>query len=275
MTKQEVKSILAGRGLGAKKKYGQNFLIDQNIQEKIVKSAQVKDTDVVVEIGPGLGALTSHLVRRTNLLHLYEIDQGLVSYLEEEYQNKGVVIHHQDILEAELQFPSSIKVISNLPYYITSPVLFYLLENNQPISDIVVMMQKEVAERLSAAPKTKQYNALTVILSYLADVKVLFHVPKTSFYPVPEVDSSVVLIQPHQKIKGDPETPKFIRFVKNCFHQRRKTLLNNLSSTYHIAKKDLDLLLEESIHTLTVRAEELTLDQFMKLYEELKKRELI
>ena len=275
MTKQEVKSILVGRGLGAKKKYGQNFLIDQNIQEKIVKSAQVKDTDVVVEIGPGLGALTSHLVRRTNLLHLYEIDQGLVSYLEEEYQNKGVVIHHQDILEAELQFPSSIKVISNLPYYITSPVLFYLLENNQPISDIVVMMQKEVAERLSAAPKTKQYNALTVILSYLADVKVLFHVPKTSFYPVPEVDSSVVLIRPYQKIKGDPETPKFIRFVKNCFHQRRKTLLNNLSSTYHIAKKDLDLLLEESIHTLTVRAEELTLDQFMKLYEELKKRELI
>lgn len=275
MTKQEVKSILAGRGLGAKKKYGQNFLIDQNIQEKIVKSAQVKDTDVVVEIGPGLGALTSHLVRRTNLLHLYEIDQGLVSYLEEEYQNKGVVIHHQDILEAELQFPSSIKVISNLPYYITSPVLFYLLENNQPISDIVVMMQKEVAERLGAAPKTKQYNALTVILSYLADVKVLFHVPKTSFYPVPEVDSSVVLIRPYQKIKGDPETPKFIRFVKNCFHQRRKTLLNNLSSTYHIAKKDLDLLLEESIHTLTVRAEELTLDQFMKLYEELKKRELI
>ena len=275
MTKQEVKSILAGRGLGAKKKYGQNFLIDQNIQEKIVKSAQVKDTDVVVEIGPGLGALTSHLVRRTNLLHLYEIDQGLVSYLEEEYQNKGVVIHHQDILEAELQFPSSIKVISNLPYYITSPVLFYLLENNQPISDIVVMMQKEVAERLGAAPKTKQYNALTVILSYLADVKVLFHVPKTSFYPVPEVDSSVVLIRPYQKIKGDPETPKFIRFVKNCFHQRRKTLLNNLSSTYHIAKKDLDLLLEESIHKLTVRAEELTLDQFMKLYEELKKRELI
>ena len=275
MTKQEVKLILASRGLGAKKKYGQNFLIDQNIQEKIVKSAQVKDTDVVVEIGPGLGALTSHLVRRTSLLHLYEIDQGLVSYLEEEYQNKGVVIRHQDILEAELQFPSSIKVISNLPYYITSPVLFYLLENNQPISDIVVMMQKEVAERLSASPKTKQYNALTVILSYLADVKVLFHVPKTSFYPVPEVDSSVVLIQPHQQIKGDPETPKFIRFVKNCFHQRRKTLLNNLSSTYHIAKKDLDLLLEESIHTLTVRAEELTLDQFMKLYEELKKRELI
>lgn len=275
MTKQEVKSILAGRGLGAKKKYGQNFLIDQNIQEKIVKAAQVKDTDTVVEIGPGLGALTSHLVRRTKQLYLYEIDQGLVSYLEEEYISKGVVIHHQDILQADLQFPSSIKVISNLPYYITSPVLFYLLENKQPISDIVVMMQKEVAERLSATPKTKQYNALTVILSYLADVKVLFHVPKTSFYPVPEVDSSVVLIQPYQQIKGDPETPNFIRFVKNCFHQRRKTLLNNLSSTYHIAKKDLDLLLEESIHTLTVRAEELSLDQFMQLYEELKKRGLI
>lgn len=275
MTKQEVKSILASRGLGAKKKYGQNFLIDQNIQEKIVKSAQIKDTDIVVEIGPGLGALTAHLVRRTNSLHLYEIDQGLVGYLEEEYQNKGVTIHHQDILQAELRFPSTIKVISNLPYYITSPVLFYLLENNQPISDIVVMMQKEVAERLGASPKTKQYNALTVILSYLAEVKVLFHVPKTSFYPVPEVDSSVVLIQPYQKIKGDPETPNFIRFVKHCFNQRRKTLLNNLSSTYHIAKKDLDLLLEESIHTLTVRAEELSLDQFMQLYEELKKRELI
>jgi 16S rRNA (adenine1518-N6/adenine1519-N6)-dimethyltransferase len=275
MTKQEVKSILASRGLGAKKKYGQNFLIDQNIQEKIVKAAQIKDTDTIVEIGPGLGALTSHIVKRTNLLHLYEIDQGLVSFLEETYRNKGVMIYHQDILQADLQFPTSIKVISNLPYYITSPVLFYLLENNQPISDIVVMMQKEVAERLGATPKTKQYNALTVILSYLADVKVLFHVPKTSFYPAPEVDGSVVLIQPYQQIKRDPETPSFIRFVKNCFHQRRKTLLNNLSSTYHIAKKDLDLLLEESIHTLTVRAEELSLDQFMQLYEELKKRELI
>lgn len=275
MTKQEVKSILDRRGLGAKKKYGQNFLIDQNIQEKIVKAAEVKESDTVIEIGPGLGALTTHLARRTNQLYLYEIDQGLVHYLEEEFKDKEVTIYHQDILQAQLRFPSSIKVISNLPYYITSPVLFYLLENQQPISDIVVMMQKEVAERLGAKPKTKQYNALTVILSYLAEVKVLFHVPKTAFYPAPEVESSVVLIKPYQEIKGNPETPKFIRFVKHCFHQRRKTLLNNLSSTYHIAKKDLDQLLEDSIHTLTVRAEELTLEQFMELYEELKKRELI
>lgn len=267
MTKQEIKKILNEHGLGAKKKWGQNFLIDTNTQEKIVKSANITSDDFVIEIGPGLGALTNHIIRRTNQVDLYEIDPGLASLLENKYQDKVKHVYCQDILDSTLKYPLGIIVISNLPYYITTPVLFFLLENPQPIKHIIVMMQKEVAERLDAKPRTKQYNALTLILQHLADVQLLFHVPKTSFYPVPEVDSAVISIKPKPGIAADPNTPKFIHFLKTGFNQRRKTLINNLSSGYNLRKSDIENVFDKQFE-LNVRAEELTLDDFLKLFSQ-------
>jgi len=268
LTKQEIKQILNQYGLGAKKKWGQNFLIDSNIQEKIVKAANIKPEDYVVEIGPGLGALTKHIVLRTNNVDLFEIDPGFSNLLELEYKSKVKNIFSQDILQAKLTYPNEITVLSNLPYYITTPVLFYLLENTQPIKQIVVMMQKEVAERLDASPRTKQYNALTLILKYLADVHLLFYVPRTAFYPVPDVDSAVVTIKPNRKFILDPKAKSFIAFLKTSFNQRRKTLINNLSSGYNLRKIDLEGIFKDRFD-INTRAEELVLEDFVELFDRL------
>lgn len=273
MNKEQVKDILRKRGMSVRKKYGQNFLIDRNIVDKIMKVASIKQDDTVVEIGPGLGALTFELSKRAKRVIAYEIDAGLAGYLQEELRSSdNVLVVQKDFLEVELDVPESIKVISNLPYYITTPILFQLLESKQDIDSIVVMMQKEVAERLVAKPRTKQYNALSVILQFLAEVKIEFHVPKTCFYPVPDVDSSIIQI----KIKPERHeisAADFIAFVKNAFHQRRKTLLNNVASAYHLKKPFIEVMLEETKHSPSVRAEELSLEQFIELYEYIKKAE--
>jgi len=273
MNKDQVRQILRQRGMNVRKKYGQNFLTDRNIIDKILKVAAVNDQDTVIEIGPGLGALTTQLVQRAKRVVAYEIDAGLSSYLQEQFaNNNSVEVHQKDFLEVKLSYDHPIKVISNLPYYITTPILFQLLEGNQEISSIVVMMQKEVAERLVALPRTKQYNALSVILQYLADVKIEFHVPKTCFYPVPDVDSSVVRIQ--IKKQSNSDAAEFITFVKNAFHQRRKTLLNNISSTYHLKKPFIESVLYEVNLSLSARAEELSLDEFIQLHKTIKKAEM-
>ena len=274
MNKEQVRNILRRRGMNVRKKYGQNFLIDRNIVEKIMKVASVRQEDTVVEIGPGLGALTGELAKRANRVVAYEIDAGLAGYLQEEFQTSdNVRILQQDFLEVELDFSEPIKVVSNLPYYITTPILFQLLESKQKIDSIVVMMQKEVAERLVAKPRTKQYNALSVILQFLAEVRIEFHVPKTCFYPVPDVDSSIIHIR-IKPLKESLVTADFITFVKNAFHQRRKTLLNNVASAYHLKKPFIEAMLEDTKHSPSVRAEELSLEQFVELYEYIKKAEM-
>lgn len=274
MNKEQVREILRKRGLNVRKKYGQNFLIDRNIVDKIMKVASIKQDDTVIEIGPGLGALTHELSKRANRVVAYEIDAGLVGFLQEEFRSfDKVAIVQKDFLEVKLDFPESIKVISNLPYYITTPILFQLLESKQAIDSIVVMMQKEVAERLVAKPRTKQYNALSVILQFLAEVKIEFHVPKTCFYPVPDVDSSIIHIR-LKPLSNEIGTNEFIAFVKNAFHQRRKTLLNNVASAYHLKKPFIESMLEETKHSPSVRAEELSLEQFIELFEYIKKAEM-
>jgi 16S rRNA (adenine1518-N6/adenine1519-N6)-dimethyltransferase len=273
MSKDQVRQILRQRGLNVRKKYGQNFLIDSNIIEKILRVTDTRPEDVVIEIGPGLGALTKGLSRRSQQVIAFEIDAGLSGYLKDEFSNLAhVQIHQADFLDVELAYDTPVTVVSNLPYYITTPILFKLLEADQAIERIVLMMQKEVAERLVATPRTKQYNALSVILQYLADVKIEFHVPKTCFYPVPDVDSSVVKITVKDH-SGHDDVKPFITFVKNAFHQRRKTLLNNLSSTYNYKKVIVEQALGQLELPAASRAEELTLSDFMSLYETLKKME--
>ena len=274
MNKDQVRSILRQRGMSVRKKYGQNFLIDKNIIDKILRTSAVGSEDTVVEIGPGLGALTEGLSSRAKRVIAYEIDAGLSAYLVEHFAgSKHVDIQQQDILDVTLSFPEPIKVISNLPYYITTPILFRLLEGEQAITSITLMMQKEVAERLVATPKTKQYNALSVILQYLAEVKIEFFVPKTCFYPVPEVDSAVVTIA-LKKQSNNADTVPFIQFVKHAFHQRRKTMLNNLTSMYHWKKSSVETVLEQQGFSPSVRAEELYLAEFIQLYQLLIKTEM-
>jgi 16S rRNA (adenine1518-N6/adenine1519-N6)-dimethyltransferase len=274
MTKDQVRTILKQRGMSVRKKYGQNFLIDRNIIDKILRTSMIGSTDTVVEIGPGLGALTEGLSTRAKQVIAYEIDAGLSAYLTEQFVgSKNVSIHQRDILDVTLSFPTPIKVISNLPYYITTPILFQLLEGTQEITSITVMMQKEVAERLVATPRSKQYNALSVILQYLAEVKIEFFVPKTCFYPVPEVDSAVLTIALKQQTDQDHVSP-FIQFVKHAFHQRRKTMLNNLTSMYHWKKASVETVLEQLGFSPSVRAEELHLKEFKQLYEVLIKTEI-
>lgn len=273
MNKDQVRTILRQRGMSVRKKYGQNFLIDKNIIDKILRTSMVGKDDTVIEIGPGLGALTEGLIGRAKRVIAYEIDAGLSAYLTEQFANvKNIEIIQQDILDVTLAVPGSIKVISNLPYYITTPILFKLLEGEQSISSITVMMQKEVAERLVATPRTKQYNALSVILQYLAEVKIEFFVPKTCFYPVPEVDSAVLTISLKKQVNNE-DTASFIQFVKHAFHQRRKTMLNNLTSMYHWKKSSVEVVLEQQGFSASVRAEELSLNEFITLYEVLIKTE--
>jgi 16S rRNA (adenine1518-N6/adenine1519-N6)-dimethyltransferase len=274
MNKDQVRTILRERGMSVRKKYGQNFLIDKNIVDKILRTSMIGSNDTVIEIGPGLGALTEGLSNRAKRVIAYEIDAGLSTYLTEHFAGVShVAIHQQDILEVTLSVPEPIKVISNLPYYITTPILFRLLEGQQPITSITVMMQKEVAERLVATPRTKQYNALSVILQFLAEVKIEFFVPKTCFYPVPEVDSAVVSITlKRQRDRAD--VAPFIQFVKHAFHQRRKTMLNNLTSMYHWKKSDVETLLEQHGFSPSVRAEEVSLNEFIQLYTWLVKTEM-
>ena len=273
MNKDQVRTILRERGMSVRKKYGQNFLIDKNIVDKILRTSMIGSNDTVIEIGPGLGALTEGLSNRAKRVIAYEIDAGLSAYLTEHFAGVShVAIHQQDILEVTLSVPEPIKVISNLPYYITTPILFRLLEGQQPITSITVMMQKEVAERLVATPRTKQYNALSVILQFLAEVKIEFFVPKTCFYPVPEVDSAVVSIAlKRQRDRAD--VAPFIQFVKHAFHQRRKTMLNNLTSMYHWKKSDVETVLEQHGFSPSVRAEDLSLIEFIQLYTWLVKTE--
>lgn len=273
MNKDQVRTILNQRGMNVRKKYGQNFLIDKNMVDKILRTSMVGTDDVVVEIGPGLGALTVGLAARAKRVIAYEIDAGLSAYLTEQFLGSNHVdIFQQDILDVTLSFPEPIKVVSNLPYYITTPILFKLLEGNQEIRSITLMMQKEVAERLVATPRTKQYNALSVILQYLAEVKIEFFVPKTCFYPVPDVDSAVLTIALKQQSNHNDTVP-FIQFVKHAFHQRRKTMLNNLTSMYHWKKSSVEIVLEQQGFSPSVRAEELYLTEFIQLYEVLTKTE--
>ncbi len=274
MNKDQVRTILRERGMSVRKKYGQNFLIDKNIVDKILRTSMIGSNDTVIEIGPGLGALTEGLSNRAKRVIAYEIDAGLSAYLTEHFAGVShVAIHQQDILEVTLSVPEPIKVISNLPYYITTPILFRLLEGQQPITSITVMMQKEVAERLVATPRTKQYNALSVILQFLAEVKIEFFVPKTCFYPVPEVDSAVVSIALKRQ-HDQADVAPFIQFVKHAFHQRRKTMLNNLTSMYHWKKSSVEAILEQHGFSPSVRAEELSLNEFIQLYEWLVKTEM-
>ncbi|KHE71576.1 16S rRNA (adenine(1518)-N(6)/adenine(1519)-N(6))-dimethyltransferase RsmA [Halobacillus sp. BBL2006] len=276
-TPTRTKEILETYGFSFKKSLGQNFLIDVNILKNIIDHAGIDSSAGAIEIGPGIGALTEQLAQSADKVVAFEIDQRLLPILEEtlsDYDNVDII--NQDILKADVQEVvkrhfkpgQPIRVVANLPYYITTPILMKLLMDRLPIDSITVMIQKEVADRMAAEPNTKSYGSLSIAVQYYTEARVAMNVPKTVFMPQPNVDSSVL----HLEMRSAPpvqvkDEDFFFDLVKASFGQRRKTLMNNLARHFK-GKMDKEEL-REKLDRVDIdpkrRGESLTMQEFAKL----------
>ena len=271
-TPSRTKEILAKYDLRAKKGFGQNFLVDPKIVERCAEEAHCEGA--VIEIGPGIGSLTEQLALHSKHVTAYEVDEDLIPVLEDTlspYDNVEVIL--EDFLVCDLRQKvdelkekyGQVSVCANLPYYITSPVLFRLFEEAPDIPYITVMVQKEVGERFAAKVNDKEYSALSVEAQYLYHVKKLFNVPARSFNPSPNVDSSIIQFERKDVHESKEEIKDFFTFVKQCFKQRRKTIYNNLKETMD-GESALAKLEKAGIEPAR-RAQELTTEQLKALYE--------
>ena len=272
MTKEQVKKILEQNDIIVKKQYGQNFLLDDNILKNIVKRAELKKDTNVIEIGPGLGFLTNYLQQATTNVLCYEIDEQMVEHLNE--LNYNISIINDDFLKRNLNkdfkniFDNSnnITLVANLPYYITTPILLKVLEETTRIDKMIVMMQTEVAKRLCGKPSTKDYNALSVLIQYFTNPRIIFNVSPKSFFPEPNVESSVVMIEKKEEPLLKVENLDFfLKFNRNIFAQRRKTLYNNIQKAYNYDKGLIKKIIKENNLDESVRSEELDVSQIVKL----------
>lgn len=277
------RAILERYGLNAKKSLGQNFLTRPQILKDIVAAADISEEDDVIEVGPGIGALTEQLARHAHHVLAFEIDENLLDVLDETLDPyKNVTIINADILKVNLpkvvaenlDGKHTLKVVANLPYYITTPILKGLLQSPLPLDQIVVMMQKEVADRLNAVPGTKPYGSLSVAVQLDMNVDIEFDVPKEAFMPRPKVDSAIVKLTHREPRKVQPYSKDaFYKTVHGCFAHRRKTLWNNLMGIYgkeEDTKARLMAVLEKLDIKPGVRPERLTVDDFVRLTNELK-----
>lgn len=277
------KAVLERHGFTFKKSFGQNFLTDTNILQKIVDTAEIDDQVNVIEIGPGIGALTEFLAERAAEVMAFEIDHRLVPILADTLRDfDNVTVVNEDILKVDLaqhiqNFKNSdlpIKVVANLPYYITTPILMHLIESGIPFSEFVVMMQKEVADRISAQPNTKAYGSLSIAVQYYMTAKVAFIVPRTVFVPAPNVDSAILKMvrRPEPAVAVEDES-FFFKISKASFTHRRKTLWNNLTGYFGKTEEVKDKLtkaLDQAGLSPSVRGEALSLEEFASLADALK-----
>ena len=281
------RAILERHGFTFKKSFGQNFLTDTNILQKIVDTAEIDKNVNVIEIGPGIGALTEFLAESAAEVMAFEIDERLVPILADTLRNfDNVTVVNQDILKvdlaqymAEFKNPNlPIKVVANLPYYITTPILMHLIESGIPFSEFVVMMQREVADRISAQPNTKAYGSLSIAVQYYMTAKVAFIVPRTVFVPAPNVDSAILkMVRRDQPAVAVQNEKFFFKVSKASFVHRRKTLWNNLTSHFGKAeetKAKLTAALEQAELSPSVRGEALALADFARLADALKAQDL-
>lgn len=247
-----------------KKWFGQNFLIDDNISQKIASSQGEGQT--VFEIGPGKGALTKHLISNFQEVIVFEIDSDLISSLKERYPSVEIIQGDFLLADLETHKRNSAVLIANLPYNITTPILFKVLTEAPWMEKITVMVQKEVADRFLGKPRSKDYNALSVAMQFRMDVKKLFDVPSSAFYPAPKVRSTVIKLTRHSIYSTDDDK-FFYKIVKQAFTNRRKTLLNNLLcfGDIRLSKEIWTTILLEGGFTQTTRAEELSVGDFIKL----------
>ena len=270
------REILNAYGLHAKKTYGQNFLIDVSVVARAAEASHCEGA--VIEIGPGIGSLTEQLALRSKHVRSYEVDERLLPVLEQElsqYDNIEIIL--QDFLECDLEQSvselaakyGSVNVCANLPYYVTTPILFKLFEGPQQVEYITVMVQKEVGDRFSAKPGTPDYSALSVESQVLYEVKRLFTVPRTAFSPSPNVDSAI--IQFHRRADRKPDA-RFFELVRASFQQRRKTLYNNLKEYVGDAERAARILKQAGLEP-GVRAQALDVGSFENLYQAVKENE--
>lgn len=272
-SKNEIKALEKRFGFRPQKRLGQNFLIDANIQKKIIESAAIKKDNTVLEIGPGLGELTFDISRLAKEVIAVEFDRKLSSILGElaaGYRNISVV--HEDFLKYDIgricPAGRKIKIISNLPYYISAPIILRLLENKACVESALLTLQKEVAERLMAGPMTKEYGSLTLFTTLQAEVRSLFKIKRNSFYPVPQVDSAVILLVPRR------EPPVYVRnqnlllaMIRAAFSSRRKMLANSLFTAgfENLSKSAIQNILKKAGISENARAEELGLSDFASI----------
>ena len=277
------KAVLERHGFTFKKSFGQNFLTDTNILQKIVDTAEIDDQVNVIEIGPGIGALTEFLAERAAQVMAFEIDHRLVPILADTLRDfDNVTVVNEDILKVDLaqhiqNFKNPdlpIKVVANLPYYITTPILMHLIESGIPFSEFVVMMQREVADRISAKPNTKAYGSLSIAVQYYMTAKVAFIVPRTVFVPAPNVDSAILkMVRRPEPAVAVTDEKFFFKVSKASFTHRRKTLWNNLTGYFGKTEEVKDKLtkaLDQAGLSPSVRGEALGLEEFASLADALK-----
>lgn len=279
---QNTIEILNKYGFNFQKRFGQNFLIDTHVLEKIIRSANVTKDDLVLEIGPGIGTMTQYLCEHARQVIAVEIDKKLIPILEDtlsEYDNVKVI--NEDILKVDIKGLADqynggkpIKVVANLPYYITTPIIMGLLENEVPIDNITVMVQKEVADRMQTGPGSKDYGALSLAVQYYTDPYIVANVPPNCFMPRPNVGSAVIRLTLHEDKPVQVSDKKMMfAIIRASFNQRRKTLQNGLNNSpeLNFTKEQVVAALEAINKPATVRGEALTLQEFASLTDELLK----
>lgn len=270
------KAVIRKHKFTIQKKFGQNFLIAPEILEGIVKAAEISKEDYVLEIGPGIGTMTQYLSCAARGVTAVEIDRKLISVLEDTLQGfDNVDVIHQDILKVDLNAlvrekndGRPVKVVANLPYYITTPIVMQLFESHAPMESITVMVQTEVAERMKTGPGSKDYGALSLAVQYYAEPEIMLDVPPSCFMPQPKVGSSVIRLKKHEKPPVDvPDEELFFALIRASFNQRRKTLANGIKNAANLSfsREEVEQALTALGKPLTIRGEALTLEEFARL----------
>ncbi len=272
-------SIIHKYNIRANKRYGQNFLIDDNVLNEIVESSNIMSEDLVIEIGPGLGNLTEYIFKKAKYVLLVEIDSKMIEVIEDRFKDKeNFTLINEDVLKVQidkiineiedrLNFKfKSVKVVANLPYYITTPIIFKLLEDENRIDSITVMVQKEVAERMIAKPHSKDFGILTLMVKYFSDANIIITVPNSSFIPEPGVTSSVIKLDKIRKYEVKDEKLLF-ELIHKAFAQRRKKMINSLVTTNFnsMTKEEIEYLFTKCELDFNTRAEELEMEDFIRI----------
>ena len=275
-TPSATKEIINKYSFAFQKKFGQNFLIDSNVLESIIRGAEITKDDFVLEIGPGIGTMTQYLCEAARQVVAVEIDKMLIPILEDtlsEYDNVEVI--NQDVLKVDIKSLAEeknngkpIKVVANLPYYITTPIIMGLFESGVPIDSITIMVQKEVADRMQTGPGSKDYGALSLAVQYYATAKVILNVSATCFMPRPNVDSAVIKLTRHKEPTVNVADEKLMfKIIRASFNQRRKTLVNGLKNSPELSfsKEQIVKAIEKIEKPEPIRGEALTLEEFAEL----------
>ena len=268
------KEVVQKHNFKFSKSLGQNFLIDTNVIDRILEGARVTEGDYVIEVGPGIGTLTKEMGRTAEKVVAIEIDKTLIPILEETLADfPNIEVINQDILKVNVQELAKeklnggpVKLIANLPYYITTPIVMKFLEEDIPVTDIVVMVQKEVADRMNAQPNSKDYGALSVSVQYYCDTEIVAKAPRHMFMPQPNVDSTVIGLHIREEKKYNVDNEDiFFKTVKASFGQRRKTLLNSLGGLGFLSKDQIKIALQEANIDEKRRGETLSIEEFASL----------